>query len=152
MQWGKDMKALDVAKYIINANILDMDNLKLQKLMYYCQGIHFCLSDKPLFDEEIEAWQYGPVVPCVYKKYKSYDLETISKVNNVENICLSNTEREAIDMTLSHYGLMSGVALINKTHQESPWRSVFQAGKKHIVISKDSIKKYFRDNIKIENE
>lgn len=146
------MKALDVAKYIINANIRDMDNLKLQKLLYYCQGIHFCLYDKPLFNEEIEAWQYGPVVPCVYRKYKSYNLDTISKIGNVEKISLSETEREAVDMTLSYYGLMSGVALINKTHQETPWKGVFQAGKKHIIISKDSIKKYFKDNVKIENE
>jgi uncharacterized phage-associated protein len=146
------MKALDVAKYIINANIHDIDNLKLQKLLYYCQGIHFCLSDTPLFDDEIEAWQYGPVVPCVYKKYKSYGFEPIHKISNTENIRLSNTEREAIDMTLSYYGLMSGVTLINKTHQETPWKSVFKPGKKHLIISKDSIKKYFQDNIKIENE
>lgn len=145
------MKVLDVAKYIINANICDVDNLKLQKLLYYCQGIHYCLDNTPLFDEDIEAWQYGPVVPSVYRKYKSYGLDIISKFDNVEGLKLSNIDREAIDMTISYYGLMTGVALINKTHQEDPWKSVFYPGKKHIIISKESIKKYFTENITIEN-
>ncbi len=40
--------------------------LKLQKLMYIAQGIHLALYDAPLFKEEIEAWQHGPVVRELY--------------------------------------------------------------------------------------
>ena len=36
-----------------------MTNLKLQKLLYYMQGFHLAVFDTPLFDEDIEAWQYG---------------------------------------------------------------------------------------------
>jgi uncharacterized phage-associated protein len=57
-------KAFEAAKYIINS--LPVDNLKLQKLLYYSQAVHLVLNGKlPLFNEAIEAWDYGPVVPRV---------------------------------------------------------------------------------------
>ena len=45
-----------------------MSNLKLQKMLYYEQGFHLAAFDTPLFDENIEAWMFGPVVPEVYEK------------------------------------------------------------------------------------
>jgi uncharacterized phage-associated protein len=47
-----------------------ISNLKLQKLLYYAQGVHLALHDVALFPEEIQAWMHGPVVPEVYQKYK----------------------------------------------------------------------------------
>jgi len=68
--------ALDIAKYFITlANPETEDfitNLKLQKLLYYAQGFHLALFGKPLFRESLEAWQYGPVVPEIYRIYKQY--------------------------------------------------------------------------------
>ena len=40
-----------------------MSNMKLQKMLYYQQGYHLAAFGTPLFDEDIEAWMYGPVVP-----------------------------------------------------------------------------------------
>ena len=49
-----------------------MSNLKLQKLVYYAQGLHLALYDEPLFTEPIESWYHGPVVPELYESYKQY--------------------------------------------------------------------------------
>ena len=66
-------KALDIANKIISKTDLEhgdtISNLKLQKMMYYQQGFHLAYFGTPLFDEDIVAWQYGPVVPSVYKEY-----------------------------------------------------------------------------------
>jgi uncharacterized phage-associated protein len=68
------MKAQDVAEYFLT--LVDdeagdsLSNLKLQKLVYYAQGFHLALTEKPLFDEAIEAWEHGPVVPGLYHKLK----------------------------------------------------------------------------------
>jgi uncharacterized phage-associated protein len=60
----------DVAKYIIKS--LSVDNLKLQKLLYYSQAVHLVLNQKQaLFLAPIEAWDFGPVVLPVYYTYKS---------------------------------------------------------------------------------
>jgi uncharacterized phage-associated protein len=47
------------------------------KLVYYAQGFALALLDRPLFPQHIEAWIYGPVVPALYREYKSYEADTI---------------------------------------------------------------------------
>ncbi len=61
-------KALDIANKLLShaANSGEgelMSNMKLQKMLYYQQGFHIAYFNTPLFDEDIEAWMYGPVVP-----------------------------------------------------------------------------------------
>ena len=64
----------DVAEFFIQvANQSEddqMTNLKLNKLLYYAQGAYLARTGKPLFENRIEAWDLGPVVPEVYHKYK----------------------------------------------------------------------------------
>lgn len=64
-------EALNIAKYIINKCTVDkhpISNLQLQKILYYIQREFLRKGIEP-FSEQIEAWQFGPVVPVVYKKY-----------------------------------------------------------------------------------
>ena len=51
------MKAIDVAHYIINNS--SVNNLRLNKLMYYCQHESLKKHNKPLFDDEMLAYKYG---------------------------------------------------------------------------------------------
>ena len=61
-------KVLDVCRHVINySNEHDygISNLKLQKVLYFIQA-YFLTKKKdhtPCFDEKIEAWDFGPVVP-----------------------------------------------------------------------------------------
>ena len=145
-------KALDVANYIVNT--IPVDNLKLQKLLYYSQAVHMVLNksfDEPLFLEDIEAWTYGPVVPSVYRKYKSNGFNTIPAKGL--KCSLNPNEIKTIDIVLSYYGSMSGVELVSKTHQEEPWRSVYDEHKKNNIITKRSIFNYFNSCLSFsENE
>ena len=51
----------------LNSNSGDtISPLKLQKLLYYCQAWHYTIFNEVLFDERIEAWTHGPVVPSQY--------------------------------------------------------------------------------------
>ena len=73
----------DVANFIlILGNQYDdgdpISPLKLQKLLYYCQGIHLAAYDCPLFDEDIEAWEHGPVVVSIWYKYREYGNRAIN--------------------------------------------------------------------------
>ncbi len=38
---------------------------KLHKLLYYCQGHHLATFGRPLFSEQIYAWDMGPVVAAL---------------------------------------------------------------------------------------
>jgi uncharacterized phage-associated protein len=47
--------------------------MKVQKLLYYAQSLHLALFDEPLFDQEIQAWRYGPVCPAAYAFYSGFE-------------------------------------------------------------------------------
>ena len=61
---------LDIAKWFINATDRDsgdaITHLKVQKLVYYAQGWAMAYLGSPLFEEDIQAWAHGPVVPSVW--------------------------------------------------------------------------------------
>ncbi|GHU75690.1 hypothetical protein AGMMS49992_20150 [Clostridia bacterium] len=64
------MKAIDAANFLIDICAKSdqhdyMTNLRLQSLLFYAQGWSLVLRGEPLFDDPIEAWDHGPVVPSV---------------------------------------------------------------------------------------
>ncbi|MDR1430024.1 MAG: DUF4065 domain-containing protein [Spirochaetaceae bacterium] len=143
------VRAGEAAKYIIKS--LPVDNLKLQKLLYYSQAVHLVLNDKtPLFPEPIEAWDYGPVVPPVYQEYRVYGFDILSPLD--EPVNLEFNEIRAVDMALSCFGEMSGAALINQTHGEPPWKEHYRPGRPSTIISLDSIYKFFKNNLEFTDD
>lgn len=49
-----------------------ISNLRLQKLLFYCQLNYVRKMGRPLFEEDLEAWSFGLVVPEIYNKYRIY--------------------------------------------------------------------------------
>jgi uncharacterized phage-associated protein len=137
------MPAHDVAKYFVS--LVDEDagdsitNLKLQKLLYYAQGVNLALNDVPLFAEPIEAWTHGPVVPKVYHAYKQHGGEAIP-VERVNLEIYPNDLRELLDEVNDVFGQFSAAKLRAMTHNEPPWKDT-PAG---AVISPESMKAYFK--------
>ena len=122
-------KALDIANKLLLAASRDsviegqgelMSNMKLQKMLYYQQGFHLAVFGAPLFDEPIEAWMYGPVVPSVYEHYKGYGFNGINPESK-EEILLEPQEQALFDEVYKVYAAYSAVGLMNMTHQETPW-------------------------------
>ena len=75
-------QVMDVAKYIINyctEQGKPVSNLKLQKMLYYLWIDYYKNTSEYLFDEDICAWPFGPVVPSVYFEYCSYAGAPITK-------------------------------------------------------------------------
>jgi uncharacterized phage-associated protein len=139
----------EVAKYIIKS--LPVDNLKLQKLLYYSQATYLVRNDKePLFPEPIEAWDYGPVVPPVYREYKPYGFDVLLPADEPVNLSLN--EIRAVDMTLSCFGELSGPALINQTHFEDPWKNAYRPGRPGGIISLDSMYVFFKENLEFTED
>ena len=138
-------KALDIANKIISKTDLEhgdtISNLKLQKMLYYQQGFHLAYFGTPLFDEDIVAWQYGPVVPSVYKEYKSFESNSIS--TSEEGISLSDDEEELFNNVYEEYNQFSAVSLMKMTHEESPWKTT----EINSVISRDKMAAFFKTQI-----
>lgn len=142
-------KIYDVAKYIIAQKDGEMSAMKFQKLMYYAQAWNLVWEEKPLFDEDFQAWANGPVIPQLYayhRKQFSVTNDTF-KFANVSN--LTETEKDNIDQVLKYYGDKTAQYLSALTHQEDPWKDARAENKCapgercEAGISKASIHEYY---------
>ncbi|SUW69031.1 Panacea domain-containing protein [Bordetella avium] len=73
--------ALEAAKYACRASDWTLTNLQLQKILYIAHMIHLGRTGRPLIhDEMFEAWDYGPVLPSVYRRASSFGADTVKDV------------------------------------------------------------------------
>lgn len=141
---------LDVADYFLNlANNEDdetdlISNLKLQKLVYYAQGFSLALSNTPLFSEEIEAWNHGPVTPVLYQNKKKHGPDAIPPNPDFDASIFTDDQQEILNEVYEVYGQFSAWKLRNMTHEESPWSKNKETNE---VISHDDLKEYFNTQI-----
>lgn len=119
----------EVAKYFLTLGDEEagdlLSNLKLQKLCYYAQGFHLALFEKPLFDDCIEAWTHGPVVPELYHTYKQYGSGAIPMPQGFSVDAIDKDVCELLDEVYDVYGQYSAWKLRNMTHDEAPWVQAF---------------------------
>ncbi len=104
-----------------------IDNLKLQKLLYYTQAWHLAFYDnQPLFDGKFQAWIHGPVNREVYDRFKErkflYSLINFQDIQNLDSISeISQPHQLHINSILEAYSPYSGNELEEMTHREEPW-------------------------------
>lgn len=99
-----------------------MTHKKIQKLCYYAQAWHCTLfQGERLFEDEIQAWIHGPVIPEIYRKYADYGWSEIPKHEGPVNICDSSLE--ILNAVYNTYGHYSGDQLERLTHSEDPWKN-----------------------------
>ena len=119
--------ALDIAMKIVCRTDVEhgdsITNLKLQKLLYYMQGFHLAVFGTVFFNEQIEAWTYGPVVPAAFNEFKRYKKREINPENYTDNLILTEEEQHLFDMVYEEYNKFSAVALMKLTHKEGPWKN-----------------------------
>nr|DAM94001.1 MAG TPA: hypothetical protein [Caudoviricetes sp.] len=128
------MKALEVAKYVVTKCKKDeypISNLQLQKILYYIQHDFLKKNNKPLFDDDFEAWKFGPVVPSVYyeysylgalKIYEEYDDYDKIIQNLGDNILLINS-------TVCKKRNIDPWTLVSETHAKGKaWDIIFKDG------------------------
>lgn len=142
-------KVNHVARYLVSHSVPNtaraITPLKLQKLLYYCQGWYMAFNQgKALFDEELMAWKHGPVVPEIYQEYKKYGYLTIQP-ESFENKdetgkrIFSERQFEVLNAVWNAYGEYDGKYLEELTHQEEPWSNTHLNSE----ISKVDVSNYF---------
>lgn len=117
----------EVAKYFIirayqDGRDTDMTNMKVQKLLYYAQSLHLTLFDEMLFDEEIQAWRYGPVCPPAYRFYSQFEGEQLPIPDISEIISISDEQKKLLEEVWDYFGIHHAYVLSSMTHLEFPWK------------------------------
>jgi len=131
----------------------DISPLKLQKSLYFLFAywggyiskakdttnqieVDYSHYNKYLFNEDIEAWVYGPVVPDVYRE--KGNLQIYSVQNFLEN---NKFVKEFIDDLLNQIFKISDFRLVDISHNDKVWKKYFnQQDENHnAVMPKDEI-------------
>ena len=124
--------AMNVAKYFLSLQDEEagdtISNMKLQKLLYYAQAYHLVEFREPLFEDSIEAWTHGPVVPAVYHDFKRYGPGAIPLADDA--VELDERTTAYLNEIYRTYGQFSAWKLSKMTHEESPWREAWETDKR----------------------
>jgi uncharacterized phage-associated protein len=134
--------ALDLSKYIVAKCIDDeypITNLQLQKILYYIQR-DFLNRGDIAFPDNIEAWQFGPVVPNVYYHYCGFGSMPISFPYEPFNV--SYKDKKVIDMIVEQKRVLKPWTMVSETHKiNGAWDRVYKNGLgNHHVIPVDLIR------------
>ncbi|WP_373845414.1 Panacea domain-containing protein [Clostridium sp.] len=137
-------RAIDIAKYIINRCIdigRPISNLQLQKILYYVQGEFMKKNDgETLFQDNIEAWQYGPVVRDVYYAFNNYSSSNI--ITRQDRIELDECVKDIINPVIDSKSKLSAWDLVKETHLQFPWQDTYD-GTKNKIITEEKMRKFF---------
>lgn len=122
--------AIDVAKYIINKCAVEkcpVTNLHLQKILYFIQKEYLTKKEMPLFDDEIQAWQFGPVVPEVYYHYCGFGSTQITMKYKVN---IDKIDMEIIDPIVEDKRNKKPWDLVDETHTPGKaWYITYENGR-----------------------
>ncbi|AWG62996.1 Panacea domain-containing protein [Mycobacteroides abscessus] len=136
--------ANDVAAYILRQRKI-VESVRLQKLLYYSQAWHLVAMDAPLFEDQIAAYELGPVVHSVWKKYEGQ--VTISHRNAVgDPDALTDSEREVVDAVIEAYRRILPFELSALTHIEAPWVDAW-ARRFDRGISHEAMRSYYASEV-----
>lgn len=154
---------LDVCRYVINysnKNNYEISNLKLQKVLYFIQAYFLIEKNKLCFNEKIEAWDFGPVIPKAFYEYKQYGSGNIPTIksyiildkNNIwdskkiefDDGIITNEDKILINKVINKFKNYSATDLVSLTHKQSPWIDTYiPYQNKEITIN--TIKEYFNN-------
>ncbi len=131
----------------------DIDQLKIQKLVYCLNGWHLATRGESAVGELFEAWPYRPVLSSLYHEFKGFcrsnirryadDIDPRSGEKKSLMVATSDTSfYEVFDRVWRRYKGYTGLQLSSLTHApETPWSIARWRGDDY--LSNDEIRDHF---------
>lgn len=144
-------KSLAVAQCIVDKSEAAVTPMKLLKLVYIAHGYMLGMDGRPLLDEQVQAWKFGPIVESVYQAVRGYRSSPVTNVAGGVQWAGVLTIRELmiISIVLDKYGQVNAVALSGATHRPgTPWSTAWSSEQQNSEISNDHIMHFYRDMMK----
>lgn len=125
-------------------------HLKLQKLLYNAQGVYLAIKGDKLFEDDLLAWEHGPVIKEVYDTYCVFGKNPIiipaTPENNeiVSRIESDSNAKEILDMVYDNFSIYTAWQLREMSHVKGgPWGETAR----NEVISINLIRQYFENEV-----
>lgn len=127
----------------LNPNVEELTQMKTMKLLYYIQAASLSITSHRMFNNDIVAWRYGPVVEEVHEKYRGHrgivGKITESDLNDYSELQNDYEASSILNSIYDVYGYSSAYDLMRQTHSEKPWQETPQSE----VISDKAIKDFY---------
>jgi len=109
-----------------------VSNLALQKLVYFCHVWSLIELGKPLVKHSFEAWEFGPVLPYLYREFRAFDREAIksrakvldplSGEQRIAEYALSSDTHDLLRKVVEFYSRLKAGDLVRLSHAKGgPW-------------------------------
>jgi len=135
-----------------------LTHMQLQKLVYLAHGWCLAVNGTELLEDDIEAWEFGPVIRKLYDALRPYGSRVVNKLicwgddapfppdsGEVASVVLSPEEERVINKVWETYGRFPAFKLSALTHaSNSPWSKTYQPNKNRIIDT-NVIWDYFAD-------
>lgn len=150
----------EIANFILDfceSNKRSVTNLALQKLVYFCHVWSLVRFNKPLIRHKFEAWEFGPVLPYLYREFKHFDRSPINgrakrldPLTGKSRLVAYSFDEETCRLlreTVEFYSRIGTKHLVELSHVEGgPWFNVWYheaTVNPGMAIEDDTIQNYY---------
>jgi uncharacterized phage-associated protein len=107
-------------------------NLSLQKIAFFCHAWSLIKLNKPLIRHNFEAWEFGPVLPYLYREFREFERSPITsramhidpKDGNRRTVEYSfdSDTTQLLESIIDFYSRISAGDLVSLSHVKGgPW-------------------------------
>lgn len=131
---------------LAEADDTSLTPMQVLKLVYIAHGWRLGLYGRPLIRDDVQAWQYGPVIPRLYNALRNYKGDSVTSKLKADNATLNSNENSVVEQVYDIYGKMSGSKLSRLTHApKTPWAKTYRDGVFGIKIRNDLIEDHYEE-------
>lgn len=124
-----------------------MSIMHVLKIVYMAHGWCLAVRDRPLIQDRIEAWDYGPVIPAIYHAFRPRGVHDILPLDMHERPLEGDIESLLVQVD-DLYKELSASQLSRLTHiKGGPWHTVYRQGAKFQPIPDDIIAAHYKDKL-----
>lgn len=116
-----------------------LTNLGLQKTVYFCHVWSLIDLGAPLVKHRFEAWEYGPVLPYLWREFRTFERTPIrSRARRIDPYTgqhvvvpyeFGRMTAALLQRTVSFYARLKPGDLVDLSHVEGgPWHEVWHHG------------------------
>jgi uncharacterized phage-associated protein len=137
---------MQAARKICEHGSWNVTNLRLQKTLYLAQmlfmGEH---AGSRLVDADFEAWDYGPVIPQVYRRMRIFGADAIQDVFFGEPRPNDGLRESHLHNVSTYLAGKKAAELVSMTHwKDGAWAKNYRPGARGIVIPDQDILDEYR--------
>ncbi len=137
-----------VAQRFLKLSETGMTQIKLQRLVYFAQAWSLGTFNAPLFEEDFQAWSFGPILPSLNEIYSEHGriVATIPVPGTV--IDMPEDKVEFIQSVWEQYGYLRDDEL-EESSKDDVWRNsrggMKRTDKSDNIMPKEEIREYYAE-------